>query len=245
MGAAPSCCEGTAEEQLPEDLLYSTTSDRHFSSSMRPSVQTEASKADEFVFVLERRKGANLGAQLDSSGGKNLHVATVGGGGDVAASNAKHKPSRQLRAGDYILSIDAVNRDPNAMLRRLLELSVLGEAEVSLHVVRPQEFSICIGDFEGSLGCGISYDASSGRSLVIDSINKGVVKDFNEALGVGKKGLREDDCMAAVNALRPSDRIVAVNCLRGTHRELLDAIRTARGNLELVISRPQGTPCGK
>mmetsp|Transcript_17299 Transcript_17299/g.39165 ORF Transcript_17299/g.39165 Transcript_17299/m.39165 type:complete len:253 (-) Transcript_17299:56-814(-) len=179
----------------------------------------------EFMLALERPVDTRLGALFDSSGGQCLHVAMLQeNDGFLAASNRKYKHTRQLRAGDYIMEVSGITCDATAMLTKLQEHPV-----TQLRVRRPMEFSLSVKKkANSSLGCGISYDASCGSSLVIDAIHEGTIREWNEA-HVGKP-----------NQVRPHDRIVAVNGVRGSAMQLLESVRAVDGKLDLVMSRPSG-----
>mmetsp|Transcript_8832 Transcript_8832/g.16641 ORF Transcript_8832/g.16641 Transcript_8832/m.16641 type:complete len:227 (-) Transcript_8832:110-790(-) len=162
----------------------------------------------EFTFsVVRANKGVPLGLLLDPSGSDGIYVCSVQAGDHPIANTNKDLPdSRRLKQGDFIFKINDVSSD---LANMMTELQAKGNLEFVVR--RPISFEIQIDRKDQSVGCGITYDASTGISLVIESINEGPIQTWNA---------EHPD-----KVVRIGDRIVAVNGTTGNSAQLLDVIR--------------------
>jgi hypothetical protein len=186
---------------------------------MPKKAEDSSDEVREFTFSVSRaHKGVALGLLLDPSGADGIYVCSVQGGDHPIANANKDLPeSRRLKEGDFIFKINDVSSD---LANMMTELQAKGNLEFLVR--RPVSFEIQIDRKDQSVGCGITYDASTGISLVIESINEGPIQVWNAE--------HRD------KAIRVGDRIVAVNGTKGNSAQLLDVIRSTNV-LELCFVR--------
>uniref|UniRef100_A0A7S1WFU5 PDZ domain-containing protein n=1 Tax=Alexandrium catenella TaxID=2925 RepID=A0A7S1WFU5_ALECA len=196
-----------------------------------PGLQVEPSKFDassparkatplarSFAITVERKKPkAALGVVLDPSGIEAVYVCSVQPGSHPV-NEANERSADQLMPGDFIFGVNGVTSDLAAMMQEVQSATTL-----TLSVRRPQEFSISLCRNGQSVGCAITYDATTGISLVIEAINGGPVNSWNEQ-NPSKQVL-------------VGDRITAVNGFQGPAVQLLEQIRS-NDELRLTFVRP-------
>merc|ERR1711920_986235 len=118
-----------------------------------------------------------MGMVVDPSGIKAIYVCSVQSDENpVSEANALAPPDKQLRPGDFIYAVNGVGEEQANMMNELQS-----QERLELLVRRPTSFLISINRRGGSAACGITYDASTGISLVIESINEGPVAAWNRA----------------------------------------------------------------
>merc|ERR1712217_996897 len=98
---------------------------------------------------------------------------------------------------------------------------------VELRVRRPFVMNVSVNRAGASVGCGITYDASTGVSLVIETIADGCIKNWNIA---------HPD-----RIVKQGDRVISVNGQVGRAPQLLDFIKGSDA-LQLIIVRPAELP---
>lgn len=175
------------------------------------------------ISIDKKRPKAPLGLALDPSGIEAIYVCSVQQeNSPVSEANEQNPSGEQLVAGDFIFSVNGVTSDLAAMMAE-----VQGSTQLELAVRRPTEFAINVNRKGQSVGCAITYDATTGVTLVVEAVNDGPVKVWND-LNPG-------------NTVQVGDRVIAVNGLRGTAVQLLEKIR-ATDELQLAFVRPAPLP---
>uniref|UniRef100_A0A7S2AGV6 PDZ domain-containing protein n=1 Tax=Alexandrium andersonii TaxID=327968 RepID=A0A7S2AGV6_9DINO len=107
-----------------------------------------------------------LGIPLDTSGVTAIHLASQPAPGTaVSKATAKAGNDRGLTEGDYVVSLNGVSGDVGQMIEE-----VLGCSRFEILVSPPVVFTIMVSKMDCSLGCIISYDKDSGRSLAIEGV---------------------------------------------------------------------------
>lgn len=171
----------------------------------------------EFTLVLDRYDPVlPLGAHFDASMPTELFVTNVMPHVDGLVQHAERTSGTQLKAGDFIMSVNGVTGSE-------MPKELQSARHLSLKVRRPMEFEVEIEKAGGTLGCSITYDAHTGMSLGVSNVLDGPIQRWNES-GSGEK-------------VQEGDRIVCVNGVRGFTSQLLEAIRAA-SQLKLTLARP-------
>jgi len=148
----------------------------------------------------------SLGAMLDASTGVTIFVSEVYDSDcPVGVYNRTAPPELQLKVGDFIVEVNGHRGNMTVMmqemhLNRNLTLLVTRAVEYEIHVHK-----------QDTLGCSITYDASSGISLGVAIVLEGPIKVWNDE-NPSKKVLE-------------GDRIIAVNGVKGATSDLLEMIR--------------------
>lgn len=177
--------------------------------------------ANVFVAHVVKRKAAEpIGLHLDLTASAPVVVLEINDvEGPVANYNRQAEPGARIQPGDYITAVNGQQAEAKFLASEMQKL-----AEVSLEVRRPLEFSVKIDKSEGVLGTKITY-ASLGKSLVIEDLYDGPVKEWNE---------KNPD-----RIIRRFDRIISVNGQSGSSTKLLGALGASQ-LAEITLSRPHG-----
>lgn len=190
-----------------------------------PQAQAPAAKRDaevlgeetSFVAVLRRQEAEEaLGMGVDFADRKVLHVCQLLAEGinPISRYNAS-APRRQIRNGDYIVSINGLSYETVLSPEKILDMLRLSSVEVAIR--RPHLFE-CQVDRQGqAMGLELIY-CDSGASLIITGVSAGAVQSTAPEVVMG-------------------DRIVSVNGVEGGPQVLLHAIQEANGPMTLRISR--------
>jgi len=159
-----------------------------------------------------------LGALLDASTGVAIFVSEVYDGDcPVGAHNRTAPPEQQLKAGDFIVEVNGHRGNMTSMMQEM-HLN----RNLTLLVTRAMEYEINVHK-QDTLGCSITYDATSGISLGIACVLEGPIKVWNEE-NPSKKVLE-------------GDRIIAVNGVKGATSDLLEMIQKSE-ELLMTLARP-------
>jgi len=215
-----SCC--AAEEETVKEHCNLSTDEVPVKSAGVDIVGSDGmpkkAPADvrEFTFSVTREnKNTALGLLLDPSGADGIYVCNVQDADFLIANANRNLPdTHRLKAGDFIYKINDMSGD---LAQMMTELQSTGNLEFLVR--RPVSFDIKVDRKGQSVGCGITYDASTGISLVIESINEGPIHTWNS---------EHPD-----KVIRVGDRIIAVNGTQGNSAQLLEVIR---GNNILNLS---------
>lgn len=193
-----------------------------------PSPPEEAMpKRDDDVFsaTLTREKAEEaLGLKVDFADEKVLHVCGLISEGDTVVKRYNATAGeRQIRTGDYIMSINgvvahAIETDMKAS--DVLREQLLKTMRLDVNVSRPYIFKSEVNRVDQpSLGLDLSY-SNSGISLIVRGISDGAVKKN------------------ASHKIEIGDRIVAVGSVEGGPHVLLKAVRDSGEKVTLTMSRP-------
>merc|ERR1719210_2878061 len=130
---------------------------------------------------------------VDPSGAKAIYVCSLASGDSpIATANAGAPEGQRLRSGDFVFAVNGVSGDLTSMMKELQATTT-----IEFSVRRPFRLDVSINRRGSSVGCGITYDANTGVSLVIESINEGCISKWN----------RENP----ERVVKTGDRIVSVN----------------------------------
>lgn len=172
-----------------------------------------------WITIQRKSPKVPLGLTLDPAGIEAIYVCSVqSDSAPVVEANAQNSPAEQLEAGDFVWSVNGVQDDLAAMMKEVQRSTTL-----NLGMRKPLEFSISVKRNGQSIGCAITYDTTTGISLVIEHVNEGPVKAWNT--------LHHDRKVIV------GDRVTAVNGHHGTSVQLLEQIR-ASDDLRLTLVRP-------
>lgn len=182
------------------------------------------------TFTIKVRKSAvetPLGLHLDLADGALVQICDLlEGGGPIKEYNAGAAEELQIRPGDYLVGVNGIRGTPAQLLDLLREC-----LEPTLEVIRPHKWTVNVTRTP-SLQVGLELNYSTeGRSLVVDKVLNGAVKEWNST--------------NPEMAIQRRDRIVAVNGSAGSPTVLLRMIAACNGELALEISRPKGTTCAQ
>mmetsp|Transcript_38902 Transcript_38902/g.87426 ORF Transcript_38902/g.87426 Transcript_38902/m.87426 type:complete len:378 (+) Transcript_38902:73-1206(+) len=172
--------------------------------------------ATEFKITFEKGKKKALGFEFDKASADVLFVTSIGKTGLVKEYNDNVKASEQMKAGQYIVAVNGVEKDSKAMAGELAKASKL-----ELSIVRPQCFTIAVTKAKKeSLGLKL---AQSPASAIITAVENGPVMEWIK--------------VHTDKEVKAGDRIVAVNGRRAAGKELMKLLQKD-GPLQLVICRP-------
>lgn len=208
------CC-AAAEEERP--VLVVPAGRARFPEPPAP----DAAEESIFEAVLERMPAELWGIRADFADDKTLHICELTMDSDCPLVRYNvSEPRRQIKRGDYFLSVNGTSRET---LHPRDKLSSAFQQELTSHfievqVCRPCVFEVKIRKGEQDLGLKLSY-SNNGISLIIVDITDGAVR-------------------TAAPEVKQGDRIVGVDGVEGTPFELLSAIRSAKDEVRLQISRP-------
>lgn len=172
----------------------------------------------EFSVCVEK-DGAHgrMGFELDTVGGIVAMVMRITRGA-VELYNKEASSDAQIRVGDIVVAVNGVSGSTKSM-RNATKLGM----QLDLVVRRPTKCYMSL-DRKGncsSLGLEIDY-LRSGHSLIVTSINAGMVKEWNRE-NPGKE-------------MKVNDRIVEMNGVRGDNDTFLQIFKDS-SHIDLVFVR--------
>mmetsp|Transcript_31049 Transcript_31049/g.82246 ORF Transcript_31049/g.82246 Transcript_31049/m.82246 type:complete len:221 (+) Transcript_31049:51-713(+) len=212
------CCGSTVDEEKEISLIDERHAVLDEGAVLTKAEATyPAAALGSFVVSLQKTPGvASTGLVLDPSDGDTLHICALYDNSIVGAYNREAPPGKALQVGDVFLSVNRVSGTSERLTEELVMSS-----EVEMRVCRPEVRTMTVDKKGGSLGLKLNY-AKRGRSLCIDKISDGAIKEWNDA-NPGEE-------------VKEKDRIIAVNQLEGGPEELLKELGSAKV-AELRISR--------
>jgi hypothetical protein len=172
--------------------------------------------APEFKITLEKGKKKALGFEFDKVSADVLFVTSIGKTGPVKEYNDNAKASEQMKAGQYIVAVNGVEKASKGMVEELAKASKL-----ELSIVRPQCFTIAVTKAKKE-SLGLTF-AQSPASAIITAVETGPVMEWNK--------------VHTDKEVKAGDRIVAVNGSRVAGKAQMKLFQK-EGPLQLVISRP-------
>lgn len=177
----------------------------------------ESRVAPGFLVCLERTPEAKaLGVRVDFNDRRMLHIVRIDAG-LVGSHNASALDGSRIRTGDFIVDVNGIAGDADAMMAALRETSAL-----RLRVVPAMTFPVLVE--AGELGVTFVHDPES-TSLLVARVDGGTIGKYNSTAPEEKQ-------------VRESDRVCSVNGVVGTADSLLSALRDP-GRLALQVTRPQ------
>lgn len=174
----------------------------------------------EFPVVLQKNSGTVLGLELDLSDEVTAHVCLIGAG-IIQSYNTQAASELQVKIGDFIVEVNGIRGNSSTFLKLLKE-----EISTTLVVRRPVEFCVSISKVNRSRkSLGLAFHkAARGISLLVHSIEDGLIKDWNS--------------LHPEMEVKKRDRIVAVNNIRGMNTEKMTRAMEEEDKLELLVVRP-------
>lgn len=174
-----------------------------------------------FVAMLARRNHKiPFGVYFHSSDRKCFEILEVDDTGKTAAAeyNARAEPMWKLLPGRFIMSVNGIC-DADAM-----ESEQMSGLRAKLQICQAMEFNVqVVKNCSSKLGVDVHIDRR-GSSIIIWGLDDGLIKSWNA---------RRPELQVEV-----LDRIVAVNGKRMRSEPLLQMLKDATGETQLVIARP-------
>mmetsp|Transcript_52200 Transcript_52200/g.124432 ORF Transcript_52200/g.124432 Transcript_52200/m.124432 type:complete len:404 (-) Transcript_52200:636-1847(-) len=125
----------------------------------------------EYNVVLQRESGDKLGLAYDARDGGSLLVEVVKAGGLFGLWN----DGRAVEIGDRIFEVNGVT---GASQRLLVQLKSGDVLRCKLRTSTGEEYTVFLDKAKGGK-LGISYDATDGKTVLVESIADGIVKSWN------------------------------------------------------------------
>lgn len=174
-----------------------------------------------FRATVTQTRGQSAGITVDLCEGPYLRINQVHTNGSVPDYNASADPEAAIRAGDFIVGVNAVRGSAGQML---MVLQTGGTVELDCR--RPQNISLpVLSRAGGHLGVELSPHHPRSASLVVQEVlTSGVIPDWN-TIAAGDMQVKKHDYITVVNGKS------------GDPKELHEGFKRAE-KLELVISRP-------
>lgn len=185
------------------------------SSSGGQPAQTDEEESAEFTVILHKAKPESpCGWRLDPTDKKALYICDLSNdpAAPVQSYNRQAEPGRDLREGDFIVSVNGITGSANA-IQSVLKSST----KLEVNIFRARPFKVALTTAHKPTGLDLRY-APNGKTLVIEALRAGAALEANADL-------------------RPRDRILAVCGVSGGPESLLQSFRD-NTEIELLIARP-------
>lgn len=176
-----------------------------------------AGPAVEFAVRVTKSVGQGLGMDIDILDKNNCQIIGMKEEGLVSAYNLTTEPETQVRAGDFIVSVNGVTGDPQTLVK---EMQKTGEMNIAVR--RPFEFPVVVERQDNSLKFSLNY-APNSVALIITAIQDGPITAWNK--------LHPD------RDVKVGDRIVAVNGTKDFAAKMFDIMKSST-KVQLLIARP-------
>lgn len=174
---------------------------------------------DEFHVLVQKRQ---IGVEVDRCDGVSLKIERIAKDGLVQQWN-KINPHVEVKEGDRIISVNGVRGNAEDMVTRIKKDAILGLVIKGERGAETREFAVTVQQRTEKVG--IDVDLTNGTTLVVESVNGGLIADWN-------KNNKNDQ-------IRVGDQIISVNGASGDAQELVDICKGENVLLMVIKKRDE------